>query len=130
MISLLFLFLNGSMKALSDLSSEGIIFPKSSSYENKWKVVHHHLVRNSKSPWYYFGLYTPPFKERFMYSSTFLVFLTDGFHFIESLRVMFMLFAVLSYKSVFGYVIADLILLWGVRTIGFTIVYEYFKRRK
>lgn len=129
MISLIFMFINGAFKALSDLSSEGLIFPKSSSWENKWYMPHSHLIPNKKKLWYYLYLYAPQYKERFPYSSTFLVFLTDKWHLIESVRIFSVLFAIVGYKSFFLGVIADFVLLWGIRTIGFTLVYEYFKRK-
>ena len=35
------------------------------------------------SHWYYFGLYYPEYKERFPFSSTVFVFVTDGWHLMQ-----------------------------------------------
>jgi hypothetical protein len=129
MLSLFAILLVGVLKALSDLSSEGVVFPKSSSWESKWYVHNHHLMPNKKKVWYYLWLYTPPFKERFPYSSTFLVSLTDSFHKIETLRIVAVIVAILGYKSFGLPIVAEFGLLWLVRTVGFSVVYEYFKRR-
>lgn len=39
--------------------------------------------------WYYFGLYTPMYKEAFPYSTTIFAFLTDGWHFAQFLMLSF-----------------------------------------
>lgn len=57
------------------------------SHFNKWKLssqTKRHIKDNGKQ-WWYFGLYTPKYMERFPYSSTILVFLTDAFHLFQFL---------------------------------------------
>lgn len=49
---------------------------KSDNYKSKYKVPLEPYVRK----WYYFGLITPKYKEKFIYSTTILVFITDYWH--------------------------------------------------
>jgi hypothetical protein len=53
---------------------------------------------NSTKPgnhWYYFGIYTPAREERFIFSSTILVWLTDGWHFFNAVQKVAWIFAIL-----------------------------------
>lgn len=57
---------------------------KKGGWRNKWKKDQEgFLIPAQKSPWYYFGLVQPEYKERFMYSSTIFVFITDGEHLFQ-----------------------------------------------
>ena len=56
-----------------------------SSYKNKWALDKDGNLLPSEKNWYYFGV-VPPYKERFPYSSTLLVFLTDGEHLFQFLK--------------------------------------------
>lgn len=89
----LLLAIAGVADAMRDLSEEhnkGIprSWWKGESWKNKWKRVwvqkmageKYELVVNRDRLWYYLWLYRPPYKERFPYSSTFLVWTTDIFH--------------------------------------------------
>ena len=78
--------------------------------------------------WYYFGLYTPIYKERFMYSSTILVSLTDNWHLYGSLRDLSLICAgsVLAY----GLTIKTLIIVICVKvftSVLFEIHFKYIK---
>ena len=42
--------------------------------------------RQKKAPWYYLWIYRPTNKEKFIYSSTILVWLTDGEHLFQLLK--------------------------------------------
>lgn len=53
---------------------------KSASWENKYVYP---LKKTGN--WWYFGLYKPTYKERFLFSSTIFVFLTDYWHFQQFL---------------------------------------------
>ena len=54
-------------------------------------------------------------REKFLFSSSILVFLTDGWHLFKALMLLFIFLAIVTYKPIFGYF--DIILfsiLWGV----------------
>jgi len=55
------------------------------SYKNKWALDKNGKLSSPKYKWYYFGV-IPAYKERFPYSSTLLVFLTDGEHLFQFLK--------------------------------------------
>ena len=128
MIAILFALLVGSFKALSDLSSEGKIYPKGESWKNKWKLDDNGKIsRNDKSYFYYLWLYKPENVEKFPYSSTFLVSLTDFWHKTELARMVSAVLMVLTYTQIFNS-IADFAILYTFYMIGFTMIYEPIKR--
>lgn len=62
--------------------------PNSGSWENKYaRDKDGNLIPNNRSPWYYFGLVTPAYKEAFPLSSTVLVFVTDAWHFFQAIML-------------------------------------------
>lgn len=74
--------------------------------------------------WYYFG-YLPRYKERFPYSSTALVFLTDAWHLFKALMLMCIMLAVVNH-SVMVSPFIDFILLYV--TFTFTLFFDYVLR--
>lgn len=50
------------------------------SWTNKWKLNSVGQTYKYVDRWYYFGLHKPEYVESFPYSSTILVFTTDGWH--------------------------------------------------
>lgn len=53
--------------------------------------------------------------EKFLFSSTMLSFLTDGWHLFKALMLLFISLAIVTYKPIFGYF--DIILFsmtWGI----------------
>ena len=119
----------GFAKAMSDLSQEGVIYPKSKSWKNKWELDKKGdiIPYTDKAKWYYLFSYKPLYVEKFPYSSTFLVLLTDAWHTIESIRFLSCVGAILSYDTIISLPI-DALIIWSVRTISFSITYETTKR--
>ena len=64
------------------------------SWKHKWKFIDGKMIIVEKPLWYYLFLFNPGHKEKFPYSSTFLVFLTDAWHFFKSL--MFLCFNIIT----------------------------------
>ncbi len=62
------------------------------SWKNKWAWYYGTLIPYKKC-WYHFGVH-PKHKERFPYSSTILVGLTDGEHLFQLLKNLFILLAI------------------------------------
>lgn len=85
-ILLLCLLVYAVSKAICDIIHQGkpSVLPKTNwwnrdSWMNKWDTI----WPVNFNHWWYFGFYTPQYKEKFMFSSTILVFLTDAWHFFE-----------------------------------------------
>lgn len=82
--------LNGWKK---DYSLLGIKFRKSwlnsgESWRNKWRLNSSgNLIPYRGKDWWYFGVY-PNYKERFTYSSTIFVWMTDAEHLFQSIQVL------------------------------------------
>jgi len=70
-----------------------------------------------------------PNKEKFLFSSTILVFLTDAWHLFKALMIGFIMLGIVCYKPVFGFVI-DFFLLYTLFTGTFTLCYDYILKRK
>tara|TARA_R110000803_G_scaffold35405_2_gene76560 strand:- start:681 stop:1079 length:399 start_codon:yes stop_codon:yes gene_type:complete len=123
-----FIVLLGTAKALSDLSQENVIWAKGASWKNKWKLDKDgELIEEFDTHWYYLWLYYPEHKERFPYSSTFLVTLTDSWHRIESLRFIACVGAIVNYDTIISLPL-DIVMMWVIRTVAFSITYETTKR--
>tara|TARA_R110000787_G_scaffold20623_5_gene61412 strand:- start:1630 stop:1971 length:342 start_codon:yes stop_codon:yes gene_type:complete len=109
-LTLFSLIICGVMKALADLTEEGVLVPsKHDSWRNKWKD-------GNKAN-----------GEEFPFSSTALVFLTDNWHFFNGIRSLGYIIAILTYRELFNAPV-DGILLFGTYSLGFNVTYEFIKR--
>jgi hypothetical protein len=65
---------------------------KSSEWKNKYQLDkwYNPVSLESKNHWWYFGLYKPAYAEKFPFSSTALVFLTDRWHAYQMLTYRFL----------------------------------------
>lgn len=124
MVSIAFLFLCGALKALADLQEESGM--KEVSWLNKWELRKGFPVYNAVRPWYYLWLYRPRFIERFPYSSTWLVWLTDKWHLYNAFRSVLTILAVVFYSPTLE-IYWDALILWGVFSLGFNATYEGLK---
>ena len=79
-------YFKAHMDAIDDL---GI---KSSESKNKYQLDdwYNPVNAQSKNHWWYFGLYQPTYAEKFPFSSTALVFLTDRWHAYQMMTYRFM----------------------------------------
>ena len=83
-IKALLWLLAGAINGLKDRSSiNGFSSPwwnKAGGWKNKWLIVDNRQVLIEKQKWYYLWKLGPLTEEKFPFSSTALVFLTDGWH--------------------------------------------------
>lgn len=70
-------------------------FNTNESWRNKWKLDIFGNLIPYKKRWYHFWIY-PKYEERFPYSSTLLVFTTDGEHLFQYIKNLSLLAAFLS----------------------------------
>jgi hypothetical protein len=79
-------YFKAHMDAIDDL---GI---KSSEWKSKYQLDdwYNPVNTQSKNHWWYFGLYQPTYAEKFPFSSTALVFLTDRWHAYQMMTYRFM----------------------------------------
>jgi hypothetical protein len=57
------------------------------SWKKKWATTKNGLLKVYKPKWYHFGIRLPQ-EERFPFSATFLVFLTDAEHFFQICKIV------------------------------------------
>jgi len=81
--------------------------------------------------WYYWNpefswtnKWKEPGKEKFLFSSTLLVFLTDGWHLFKALMIAFLILAVVNYTPIFNLWV-DAVILYCTFTGTFTLFYDY-----
>ena len=134
MITLILIALAGALNATYEILFTGFnqsIFKKLNpefwnpleSWKFKWASPFPQPV---EARWYYFG-YLPRYKERFPYSSTALVFLTDAWHLFKALMLGCIMLAVVNY-SVLVTPFIDFILLYVTFTFTFTMFFDYVLR--
>lgn len=106
-------------------------FNPNKSWMYKWKTSADVRIVCTKSPWYYLGLYKPDYVEKFPYSSTVLVFTTDGWHGLKWLTfTCYEVLIVLLFDEVFHvyiewyYLLPKLLLLKSFRGIGFSLLFK------
>ena len=79
--------------------------------------------------WWYFGLFKPKYQEKFPYSSTILVFLTDEWHLKKWLMFLCIEMAIAlpvidAYNLPLWSVLICVIALKAFRGLGFTLIYD------
>ena len=100
------IFLSAFLKSYMDY----LQFSEIDSWRNKWK-------NGNKSE-----------GEKFPFSSTILVFLTDRWHLAQSLFLWCVFVLIVTYKSYFNWWI-DLIIMRVMFGVLFEMFYRYFRRR-
>jgi len=134
MISLILIALAGALNATYEILFTGFnqsIFKKLNpefwnpleSWKFKWASP---FPQPAEDKWYYFG-FLPRYKERFPYSSTVFVFLTDAWHLFKALMLGCIMLAVVNY-SVLVTPFIDFILLYVTFTFTFTMFFDYILR--
>jgi hypothetical protein len=130
MISLILILLFGVTEAAKDILSfryrQSIFYNYKKefwhpqfSWINKYKES---KLACNKSPWYYFGLYTPRYTEKFPFSTTFLVFITDGWHLIKALSLIFLFGSIVFYSPIIN--------IWGdiwIYFVAYSISFNFFE---
>lgn len=104
-IALALLILAGWAKGKMDWVMFRSDYNKDREWLNKWKVHKYMIdgltpIKAGKAPWYYFGLHRPVFLEKFPFSSTLLVFMTDRWHLWQfiALRCFYLALSVLAFS--------------------------------
>jgi hypothetical protein len=80
-------YAKGRMDFLADTGEKG------KEWKNKYKLINGKL-QPPNNHWWYFGLYEPNYQEKFPFSSTSLVFLTDRWHWWQFAMLKYFYFAV------------------------------------
>lgn len=73
------------------------------------------------------GSLIAPFQQRFFGSTTFLVWLTDGWHLVDKFFITFIMLAIVNYSPMTMFSIADFIIYYLVFTIIFELVWRKLK---
>jgi hypothetical protein len=131
-LSIFFLILAGVAKGYLDYYADSGI--KDKEWVNKWKNVNEGWGKEylKKYHWWYFGLYSPSqHLERFPFSSTILVALTDKWHRAQliMLRFMYLALAVALSQNLFGIILLSFVVFPIVVGIPFEIIYTKNKKK-
>lgn len=128
----IFLFLAGLFKGKLDAAADTGV--KSKEWVNKWKNVSEGWSKEylKKYHWWYFGLYSPSqHLERFPFSSTILVSLTDKWHRAQliMLRFVYLAVAVALTQNLFFIILLSFVVFPIVVGIPFEIIYTKNKKK-
>jgi len=135
MISLLLMIITGALNAAMDILftgySSSIFSNFNSSWWNpqeSWKWKWADPLQSPEKNWWYFGFY-PRYKERFPYSSTIFVWVTDAWHFIKALMILCIVYAIVLYTPIISSSV-DWLIYYIAWTFTFTIFFDYIYRKK
>jgi hypothetical protein len=101
------------------------------SWKNKYKLP----LEQYKSKWYHFKLFEPLLTERFAYSTTAFIFITDAWHLLKALYIMCIICIIFFYSKLVG-LSADIILCYCAYSFTFNLFENklfngtYWKYRK
>jgi len=100
------------------------------SWKNKWQLSENGVpIHPLFNPWYYFGLQNPKYVERFPFSSTIFVFVTDKWHLYKwcmFLCIEFLISINISFRGEYlnwWQIIICIIILKSLRGFGFGITH-------
>ena len=98
---------------------------KTDEWRNKYDF------NKNKNHWWYFGLYKPKYSERFPFSTTILVSLTDKWHRAQliMLRFMYLAVAVAFTQKIFLILLLSFVIFPIVVGIPFEIIYTKNKKK-
>lgn len=129
MISLLFIILSAIMWAiLQTLMWHPDTNILSKKYSNFWNPNYSYKNKYAR----YTGTDIPNLimmKPRFFGSTTFLVWLTDGWHLVDKFFITFIMLAIVNYSHMTMYAIADFIIYYLVFTGVFELVWRLLKTK-
>ncbi len=121
---LIFLICSAICKGLLDaIADEG---NKDLTWDNKYD-----LTKPNFKPWWYLGLHQPRYREKFPFSSTALVFLTDAWHFSQfmMLRFIYLSITVGLSSSIIVVLLNSFIILPIIHGVFFQTVYEWYRKQ-
>jgi len=135
MITLILITLAGIFNATYEILfvafKQSIFYKYNSSFwdpQKSWVFKWYYPLQSSEKKWYYFGVF-PLYKERFIYSSTILVWMTDAWHLFKALMLGCIMAAIINY-SVIIHPLVDFFLLYCTFTFSFEISFSYILRKK
>lgn len=113
----------GTSKAISDRIALGkwlqVKWIGQGSSNGKWGAG------SAFTGWWYFGLYKPSREERFPYSSTILVWVTDGWHFFNFITyTAYETMAAYLYLGPSYKIIVGILAIKSIRGILFSLFYD------
>jgi hypothetical protein len=134
MISLVLMIITGALNAAMDIlftAYSSSIFSKFNPSwwdpQQSWKWKWATPLQPPDPKWYYFG-FLPRYKERFIYSSTIFVWVTDAWHFIKALMILAIVCSIVLYTPIIAASV-DWLIYYIAWTFTFTIFFDYIYRK-
>ena len=122
--------ITGIMKGFADRSALNNLgtskyWNKGNSFLFKWELnTEGKEILQTKKLWYYLWVFTPKYAERFPYSSTALVALTDGWHLLNLLMLKAITIGVVIYPHNLIEWYISLPTIWVLMGVGFYTSYD------
>jgi hypothetical protein len=117
------LYLAGMAKAFSDAVTDENV--KNAEWQRKYD-----FTKPVGREWWYFGLYKPNNAEKFPFSTTILVFLTDRWHLSQflMLRCFYTMIAIGLFSNIWMILVFVLIIFPVITGMGFESTYQTFRK--
>jgi hypothetical protein len=117
------LYLAGMAKAFSDAVTDENV--KNAEWQRKYD-----FTKPVGREWWYFGLYKPTNAEKFPFSTTILVFLTDRWHLSQflMLRCFYTMIAISLFSNIWMILVFVLIIFPVITGMGFESTYQEFRK--
>lgn len=114
-------FFKGRLDAIADEEIKNLEWSNKYDFTKPGETKH----------WWYFGLYKPKFPERFPFSATALVFLTDKWHFNQFLMLKCFQGAIsfLIAGNIFTWFLLTFVVLPIINGIMFELTYENYRKK-
>jgi hypothetical protein len=115
MIQLIFISICGFLaylcSELEEWTNRGHNFAIWPNSNEAWTAKYHYPLQKPQSKWYYLWFYKPKNRERFIYSSTLLVWITDGEHLFQFLkyRSIEAAFLIIGWQYLIAFLIGEII---------------------
>lgn len=133
MVTLILLALAGIANAIMDTitfrydsSMFSKLNPKFWDPKVSWKNKYKDPYKFAENKWYYLKILQPKYQEKFLYSSSMFVAVTDAWHLFQKLLWTLMIVSILLYSPMMG--IWDFFIYYGSFTGSFSIFYYLFNK--
>lgn len=128
-VALFFVLVSGALMGLMDRSAHGKLGrPPSTTWKNKYKKdATGELIptKNRRHHWWYFGLFRPVYVERFPFSTTWLVWLSDHWHLYKKLFMLAGWIVLTLRPTPTKWMISDGLLYAAVFLLSFNLFYHW-----
>lgn len=107
-------------KGFQDLAMKNVFKIAKFNVKNSWKFKYKNGLEHYTEKWYYFRTHNPYYAEKFPFSSTYFVFTTDLWHFMDFIRTNSMYLIIYLWSGSISILVVSKLVQW----ISFNVIYN------